>query len=117
MRSRRTLKAISAHSRALRRGRHTEPRARLHSEVCAGRLTEVKDQEMRGFVVRHSVFRIHAVLAAAIAMLVAAIFRRSPIYGSAENLASLFALAGLIVATSAYCIGAAIRPRRGSRHR
>ena len=113
MRSRRTLDAIPAHARSLEPERPAETLCEMHADVCAQRQLAIREQKMRAFVVRHSIFRIHVVVAFAMLFLVAVSFGSSPILADAAIIPAMIAVASLITFASTYCIGKALRTDQG----
>lgn len=114
MRSKRALKAISAHASSLGQEPADETLCRLHADVCLRRQTAVSEQKMRTFVVRHSVFRIHGVVVFAMLLLVAALFGHSPKLQHVEIIPAILAVTGLIIVASTYCIGKALGTHQGN---
>lgn len=81
----------------------------MHAEVCARRQIEVKDQELRSYVVKHSVIRIHCIVVFAIIVLAVELFRSSLFHGDGHALAAVIAIVGLVIAASTRSIGRAVR--------
>jgi hypothetical protein len=84
----------------------------MHAEVCAQRLIDSKDQELRSFVVRQSVIRIHCVVAFALALIAAELFGLVRGHGNGDALAAFIAIATLVIATSTRTIGQAVAHQR-----
>ena len=108
MPSQRTLKAISAHARSLDQQGHEDTLSDQYADVCVQRQIEVREQELRDFVVRHSVFRIHGVSALAMALLVWVVSARFELLNHAEIVLAVITVASLVIAASAYSIGIAL---------
>jgi Fe-S cluster biosynthesis and repair protein YggX len=106
--SRRNLDAISTHARSLDEERQGNAINQLYADVCAERQREVREQEMRNFVIRHSVFRIHGVSAFVMILLVCVSVGRSAKAGQVEIVSAMITIAGLIIAASSHSIGRAL---------
>jgi hypothetical protein len=84
----------------------------LYAEVCARRQIEIRDQELRAFVVKQSVIRIHCVVAFALTLIAAELFGLFRAQGSVDALAAFIAIASLAIATSTRTIGRAVAHHR-----
>jgi uncharacterized membrane protein len=84
----------------------------MHAEVCARRQIEIKDQELRSFVVKQSVIRIHCVVVFALALIAAELFGLFRAHGSGNALAAFIAITSLVIATSTRTIGGAVTRQR-----
>jgi uncharacterized membrane protein YidH (DUF202 family) len=80
----------------------------MHAEVCARRQLEISDQELRSFVVKQSVIRIHCVAAFALTLIAAELFGLFRAQGSRNALVAFIAIASLVIATSTRTIGRAV---------
>ena len=94
----------SIHAQALQAAGLEQRQSSLHEYVCARRQIELGDQELRSYVVRHSVMRIHCVFF--FVVITMALTLANPV--RAELLAGALMLAGIIVAASMRNIGTAI---------
>jgi hypothetical protein len=84
----------------------------MHAEVCARRQIEIRDQELRSFVVKQSVIRIHCVVAFALTLIAAELSGLLRAHGSGNALAAFIAIASLVIATSTRTIGRAVAHQR-----
>lgn len=88
-------------------------RSRIFTEICAKRQIEVRDQELRSFVVKHSVVRIHCVVAFVLTLIGLELLRPAQVQANEDVLAALMTVAGLVIALSTRIIGRSIAdPRR-----
>jgi hypothetical protein len=99
-----TFDAISVHARSLQDIEGKTSLVSMHAEVCAKRQIEIKDQELREFVVKHSVMRIHCMLVLAMILIAMELF--GPV--RADALAAFVAVASLVIATSTKSIARAL---------
>ena len=86
--------------------------AGVHAEVCARRMIEIRDQELRAYVVKQSVIRIHFVVAFSVALITAELFGLFRAQGSGDALVAFIAIASLVIATSTRTIGRAVVHQR-----
>jgi hypothetical protein len=94
------FEALSAHARKVGRAQGESLQCWLHEEVCLRRQAEFEEQKLRSFVVKHSVVRIHCLVAFAM-ILVGAILCESGGTQTTENkLLPFVGLTGLIIAAS-----------------
>lgn len=106
------LGAISAHARSLDAIGSVANLSTVHAETCTQRQIDIKDQELRSFVVRQSVIRIHCVVAFALTLIAAELFGPVRAQGSGDALGAFIAIASLVIATSARTIGRAVARQR-----
>jgi hypothetical protein len=83
-------------------------RSELHAEVCARRQTALSDQELRSFIVKQSVFRIHGVVAFALVFIALMLFAPVGIQIGRDVLRALLALAVSAIGSSVWSISRAV---------
>ena len=103
-----TLDAISAHAGSLDKTDGAADLTAMHAEVCSRRQIEIKDQELRSFVVKQSVIRIHCVVAFALVLIAAELFGLFRADARGNALVAFIAVASLAIATSTRTIGRAV---------
>jgi hypothetical protein len=105
------LEEIAAHARFLdSSGQVTLSRA--HAEVCVRRQVDSREQELRSFIVKHSVVRIHFVVAFAMVLIAGELFLPVRPHGGREVLVALITVAGLVIRASTRTIGRAVPHQR-----
>jgi hypothetical protein len=102
------LDAIAAH-RDLHERDDAARRSAAYADLCARREIETREQELRAYVVRHSVRLIDCLAAVVVLTIVAGCFGIAPLH-SGSLLAPSIAFAALLVAASARSISTALRP-------
>lgn len=104
----RGLDTIAVHASELQEIVGEKKRNERHGELCATREIALRDQELRSFVIKHSVVRIHCVLAFGLAFIAALLF--APVQASAGDdvLKALLLLAGSTIGSSVWSIGRAV---------
>jgi hypothetical protein len=85
----------------------------MFADICAKRQIEIQDQELRSFVVKHSVVRIHCVVAFALTLIGLELLRPAQVHANEDVLGALMAVASLVIALSTRTIGRSVaNPRR-----
>jgi hypothetical protein len=85
----------------------------MYADLCSRRQIEIQEQQLRSFVVKHSIVQIHCILA--FALIVIALTFLTPVhieYGR-DILAGLLLFAGSAIAASSRNIAKAVTYSRG----
>jgi pyruvate carboxylase len=80
----------------------------MHARICARRQIEVRGQELRAFVVKQSVVRIHCVVAFAMLLIAAELFGLARGHSDGQILAAFIAVATFVIAASTRSIGCSV---------
>ena len=99
---------ITVHANALRNVEGETTRNDMHAQACAERQTHLQDQELRSFLVKHSVVRIHCVVAFALILIAAALFLPLREQLEQDVLKTLLLVAGSAIGSSVWSIGRAV---------
>jgi hypothetical protein len=84
----------------------------MHADACAKRKIEIQDQELRAFVVKHSVVRIHLLFGFAAVLLVSLLLGPVHRATSDDSFATFMVFAGLVIVASTRNIAGAVASRR-----
>jgi hypothetical protein len=106
------IEALSVHARVLRETKGEAVQSRLHEEVCRRRQAEANAHELREFVIKHSVFRIHYIVVFAMVVIGIALFQPAGVDVERDALAAFIAIASLVIAASTRSIGRAVPQNR-----
>jgi len=104
------VEAIVAHACSLERDGVAAGRSESYADACIKRAIEVRDQELRSFVVRQSVFRIHCVVAVAVFSAGIGVFARTT-YAIGEVAVALIGFSSVVIVSSTRSIMSGIAPR------
>ena len=104
----RALESIAVHARALEEVGGETTRNELHAEVCARRQIAFRDQELRAFVVKHSVVRIHWVVAVSLGLIAIALFACVGGQVTEDVLKALVLVASSAIGSSVWSISRAV---------
>lgn len=107
------LNAIAAHADLHERD-DAARRSRAYADLCGARQIEVREQELRAYVVRHSVRRIDCVAGVVVLMIGLGCFGIAPMH-SGYLFAPSMAFAALVVVASTRSIATAVSPRSSVR--
>jgi hypothetical protein len=106
------LDAIGGHARSFRGVGRETTRSRMHAETCAKRQIEMKDQELRSFVVKHSLVQIYCVIVIALILIAAKLLEPVRVHLSGDIDTASMDFAGAAIAASTRSIGRAIAHSR-----
>ena len=111
------LEAIDAHARSLRPRDVETIRSQMHADACAKRQIEVRDQQLRSFVVKHSVIRIHCLVGLVCISIALALLQpgRAKLGGSV--LGTIVIFLNVVILASSRTIARALRPVRDATER
>jgi hypothetical protein len=102
------IEALSFHARELGDAKGETVQSRLHEEVCRRRQAEAHAHELRRFVIKHSVFRIHYIVVFAMVVIGIALFRPAGVHVDRDALVAFIGIASLVIAASTRSIGKAV---------
>ena len=103
-----TLEAIGAHAHSLRDVDGEISRSRMHADICASRKIEIEDQKLRSFVIKHSVVRVHFLVAFAVILILSLLLGPARVE-LGENIFEAFMLFfGLVIVASTRSIARAV---------
>ena len=102
------LDAIAVHANSLRNLEGETTRNDMHAHLCAERQVDLHNQELRSFLVKQSVVRIHCVVAFAMILIAAALFLPLRAQLDRDVLKTLLLVAGSAIGSSVLSIGRAV---------
>ena len=100
--------AIAAHAHSLERHSGGAYESQVYADVCARREIEIRDQELRSFVVRRSLLQSHFVVGFAMILAVIALLGPPRIRFGPDVLAAFITFAGFVIAGSTSSIKTAV---------
>jgi len=109
------MKAISSHARSLGAIPAEAALIRKQADICEQRRIAFQEQQLRAFVVKHSVVRIHCVLACAMIFIAAEMVGLPRVLADQALLTALMCIATLAVIASTRTIVEALSHRQISR--
>ena len=111
------LEAIDAHACSLRHGEPETIRSQMHADACAKRQIEVRDQQLRSFVVKHSVIRIHCLVGLACIIIALALLQPGRANLGGSVLVTIVIFLNVVILASSRTIARALRPVRDATER